>query len=211
MIDHRVTGAVVAHGELDFADGHADRIGHTLSQRPRGDLDARSVPAFRMPRRFAVPLTELPNVLERKRVTGQIQETVEQRRAVAGRQHKTIAIDPIRIARIVFKPACPQHIGHWRRAERQARMSAVCLLHHVDRQEADSVDALLVELFWHGRVLNRYSFVSYPLRSLDREPATDRTVGMRRNTVIPVPQRRRHRRAPSGRRATLIQKAILRR
>jgi hypothetical protein len=73
MVDQRVPGAVVARGELCLADGHADCIGHALTQWPGGDLHARRVSAFRMTWRLAAPLAELLNVIEGERVAGQMQ------------------------------------------------------------------------------------------------------------------------------------------
>ena len=51
---------------------------------------------------------------------------------------------------IVTQVALPQHVGHRRRAERQARVARVGLLHGVDRERADRVDAELVERLLHG-------------------------------------------------------------
>ncbi len=107
MIDQSMSRSVVARSELGFCDGHADGIGHPLSQRPGCDLNARRVSAFRMPGRLAAPLAELPNVIERERVAGQIQQAVEQRRSVPCREHEAITIDPIRIDGVEFKKARP--------------------------------------------------------------------------------------------------------
>ena len=93
---------------------------------------------------------KLLDVVQRQVVAGQVQQAVEQHRAVPGREHEAVAIGPVGIARVVLEEARPQHVGHRRGAERHAGMAAVGLLHHVHRQEADGVDALLVEFVEHG-------------------------------------------------------------
>ena len=97
--------------------------------------------------RAAAPLAKMPQLIERQVVAEQVQQRVQQRRAVARAQHEAIAIPPARIARIVAQEAAPEHVRHRRRAERQARMPGVRLLDRVDRQEPQRVDAELVELF----------------------------------------------------------------
>ena len=150
VIDDRMIRTVVARRELHLRDRHADRIGDALPQWPGGDLHARGMSALGMPRRLAAPLAELFDVVQRQVVTGQMQQAVEQHRAVPRREHKTIAIDPLRIARIVLEQSCPQRIRHWRGTEWHARMPAVGFLHGVHREEANRVDALLIELVCHG-------------------------------------------------------------
>ena len=72
-------------------------------------------------------------------VAGQMQQRVEQHRAVAGRQHEAVAVRPGRVGGIEFEEAREQHgrdIGH---AHRHAGMAGLRLLDGVDRQEADRV------------------------------------------------------------------------
>jgi len=48
VIDDLVTGTVELPGQGSFGQGHAHRVGDTLSQRTRGGFDSRSVTIFRM-------------------------------------------------------------------------------------------------------------------------------------------------------------------
>ncbi len=155
VVDHGVAGAVVGAGQLRLGDGHADRVGEPLPQRAGGDLDARRVAALRMPRRLAAPLAELLQVVDGQPVAGDVQQAVQQRRPMAGGQHEAIAIGPGRVGGMVLEKARPQDIGHRRGVERQPRVAAVGLLHHVDGEEAQRVDALLVERVGHGQVFQR--------------------------------------------------------
>jgi hypothetical protein len=103
-----------------------------------------------MARRLAAPLAELLQVVDGQAVARHVQQAVQQRRAVAGGQHEAVAVGPQRVGRMVLQEARPQHVGHRRGVERQAGVAAVGLLHHVDGQEAQRVDALLVERVGHG-------------------------------------------------------------
>ena len=149
MVDHGVAVAVVGGRQLRFADRHAHRVGQALAERPGGDLHARRVAVLGMARRLAAPLAELPDVVQRQVVAGDVQQAVEQGRAVAGGKHEAVAIRPVRIGRMELHVLRPQHVGHRRGVQRQAGMAAVGLLHHVHRQEAERVDALLVEVVGH--------------------------------------------------------------
>ena len=149
VVDDFESGAVVARGELRFGDRHAHGIGEALPERTGRDLHARRMPALGMPGRLAAPLAEVLDVVQREVVAGQVQQAVEQHRTVPGREHEPVAIEPVRIARIVLEQARPQHIGHRRGPERHARMAAVRLLHGIYRQETHSVDAQLIQFGRH--------------------------------------------------------------
>ena len=145
VVDDRDAVAVVARRQLCLGDRHPDRIAEALAERTGGDLDAGRVRAFGMPRRAAGPLPELLEVVQRQVVAAHVQEAVEQRGAVPGREHEAVAVGPSRIGRIAFEIARPQRVGHRRGAERQAGMAAVGLLNHVDGKKTQGVDALLIE------------------------------------------------------------------
>ena len=150
VIDHVKPWPVVARGQLRLRDRHADGIGETLPERTGGGLDAWRQAALGMPRRLAAPLAELFDVVQREIVAGQVQEAIKQHRTVSGREHEPIAITPVRIARIVFEQARPQHVSHRRGAKWQPRMTAVRLLYRIHREESHRVDAHLVEFVLHG-------------------------------------------------------------
>ena len=114
-------------------------------ERPRRHLDARREPALGVPGRRAHPLPEVLDVIERDAVAGEVQQAVEQHRRVPGRQHEAVAVGPRRIGGIVLQNAVPEHVRHQAGAHRRARVPRVRLLHRVDRQRADRVDAEFVE------------------------------------------------------------------
>src|SRR3546814_11493937 len=98
-----------------------------------------------MPRRLAASLPEALDLVERQVVAGDVQQAVQQRRTVAGGEHEAFAVGPQRLGGVVLQESLPQHVGHRRRAERQAGMAAVGLLYRVGGKEAQRVDAALVE------------------------------------------------------------------
>ena len=150
VVDRHMSALVVARRQMRFGNRHADGIGHALAQRAGGDLDTRCVAALRMPGCLAAPLPELFQVVQRQVIAGDMQQAVEQGTAMPGRQHEAVAVGPQGVGRMVLQMAGPQRIRHGGRAQRQARVPAVGMLHHVNRQKAQGVDALKVERSGHG-------------------------------------------------------------
>ncbi len=122
---------------MRFRNRHAHAVAESLAERAGGGFDARRQAALRVTWRNAAPLAELLDLLKRQIIAGDVQQAVEQRRTVAGRQDETVPVGPMRIDRIMPEKPCPQHIGHGRSAQGQPRMAAIGLLHRVNRQEAE--------------------------------------------------------------------------
>ena len=142
--DHigEVIDAVVAEARVHqpFGQRHADCRGDALPERPGGRLDTGGVAILGMSRRLRSPLPEGPEFVRRHAlVARQVQQRIQQHRAMTGGQHETIAIRPRRVGRIEFEKPGKQNgsdVGH---AHRHARMTRLRLLDGVDRQEADGV------------------------------------------------------------------------
>ncbi len=90
-------------------------------------------------RRLAVQLAEFLQFGERQGVAGQVEQRVDEHRAVAVRQDETVAVGPLRVGRVVFQVAIPQRHRDFRHAHRGARVSRVGCLYTVNRQNADGV------------------------------------------------------------------------
>ena len=120
VIDQVVAKARVQH---PLGERHADRIGQSLAERARRGLDAHAVPVLRMAGRAAAELAEALELLEREvRITREMQQRVEQHRAVTGRQDEPVAVRPFRVLGIELEVPGEQHrrdIGH---AHRHARV-----------------------------------------------------------------------------------------
>ena len=125
---------------MALCDRHAYRIGHALAERAGGGFDARRVAVFGMTGRQRAKLTEVLEFFDRDLlVADEMQERVEQHRAVAGREHEAVAVRPGGIGRIEFQEARKQDGRDVRRAHRQAWMATFRLLDRVHRQSADGV------------------------------------------------------------------------
>src|ERR1039457_4797821 len=76
VIDDLVPGPVEARGEPRLGDRHADAIAEALAEWAGCHFDAHSMPALRVSRRFAAPLAEALQLVERQVVTGQMQQAI---------------------------------------------------------------------------------------------------------------------------------------
>src|SRR5207302_5985087 len=89
-------------------DRHAHAVGEALAERPGGDLDAgRDVPAvaLRVAGRERPPLAEALDLVHRELIAGQVQDAVEQHRAVARAEDEAVAVWPRRVLRVVAQEA----------------------------------------------------------------------------------------------------------
>src|SRR6516162_194694 len=116
--------------------------------------------------RFAIELAEAANVVERDRrlpqrfVVGihglnasEMKRRPEQHGGMAVRKHEAIAMEPDRVLWIKFEDTIPYRIDqrcerHWR-----SGVSGVGLLHGIDGERANRVDAQLIE-FCGAEILN---------------------------------------------------------
>lgn len=147
MIDDRLL-AVVGGGEMRFGDREADGIADSLTERAGRYLNAGRVMVLGMARCAAEELAERLEIVEREVIAREVQQRVQECRAVPGAEDEAIAIEPLRIGGIVTQVPCPQGVGDGRGTKRQAGMSRVRLLHGIDREKTDGVDVK----FFRGRI-----------------------------------------------------------
>ena len=133
-------GLAEAGGHHAFGQGHADGIGETLAERAGGGLDARVFAVFRMPGGNRVQLAEPLDVLDAHAViAGEVQQRVQQHRAVAVRQHEAVAVRPARIGGIEFQHPAVERGGNVGHAHRHAGVAGFRGLDGIDGQRADGV------------------------------------------------------------------------
>ena len=145
VIDHRVPVAVVHRRQMLLRHGHSHRHAESLSQRPGRHLHARRLAALRMPRCLRSPLPELLQLRQRQVVAGEMQRAIQQHRRVPIRQHKPIAVDPLRRRRIVLHQLVIQQIRYRSAAQRRSRMAALRLFDSVYSQKTQCIDGKLVQ------------------------------------------------------------------
>ncbi len=98
------------------------------------------------------PLPEGLDVIEADIAAGEIQQCIEQHRAMARRQHEAVAVRPIVVRRVEFQEAREQHGGDIGHAHGQAGMAGLRGLDGVDREEADGVGEIVVRDRGRGRL-----------------------------------------------------------
>ena len=126
-----------------LGERHADRGGDALAERAGGGLDRRVLAVFGMAGGGGVELAEALDLLDPHAVVaGEVEQRVQQHRAVAGGQHEPVAVRPARVGGIELVEAGPQRGGDIGHAHRHAGMAGFRRLHRVDRQRADGVGHL---------------------------------------------------------------------
>ena len=101
VVDDSVAIAIELGSEGFLCQRHPHGIRDALPQRPGRGFNAGGIAIFGVTRRLAMELPELLQVFNGKFIPGEVQEGVDQHRAVAIGQHEPVAIGPIRIRRIV--------------------------------------------------------------------------------------------------------------
>src|SRR5690242_19379702 len=95
---------------------------------------------FGMSRSARAPLAELPDVIQRKIVATEIQQRVEQHGGVPAGEHESVAVDPVRVVRIVTQKAGPEQKAGWRQRHRSSGMPRLGLLDSIHGKGAYGVD-----------------------------------------------------------------------
>ena len=97
---------------MALGERHADRGRDALAERTGGGLDALGVEVLGMARGQAAELAELLELIQRHAgIAGQIQQRIEQHRAVAGREHEAVAVGPVGDCGVEFQELREQHRG----------------------------------------------------------------------------------------------------
>ncbi len=115
VIDDRMTRTVEFARQQPFRERHSDRVREPLPERAGRRLHAWRDPVLRVPGRLRMKLTKALQLVDRQIVAGEMQQAVEEHRAVAVRQHEAVAIGPRRMGRMVTQVAAPERkrdLGH---------------------------------------------------------------------------------------------------
>ena len=75
---------------------------------------------------------------------GEMEQRVEQHRGMAGGEDEAVATRPDRIFRIEAQVALPERVGDRGHRHRRSRMSRIGLLHRIDGEGADRIDAQFI-------------------------------------------------------------------
>ena len=133
---------LVAEARIQVAlgDRHADRRRDALPQGARRRLDTGRDEVFRVTRRLGAQLAEIADVVAAHRgVAGQVEQRIDQHRAMARRQDEPVPVRPGGIARIIFQELPEQHRRRIRHAQGQADMARFCRFHGVHGQGPNGI------------------------------------------------------------------------
>ena len=142
VVDDFVPGSVERGGEQLLRQRHADGIGEALAEGAGRRLDAEVAVDLRVARRVRAELPEVREVLDRERVTRQVEQRIEQHRAVPVRQHEAVAVGPLGVARVVLEVVRPQDLRDVGHAHGHAGMTGIGLLDRIHAQRTDGVGEL---------------------------------------------------------------------
>ena len=111
MVDDLAVGFVVHGGQMPFGHGHAHGVCKALTQRAGGGFHPWGVAELGMSWCFAAMLAKVLEVVQGKVITGEMQHAVYQHGCMSAGEHKTIAVEPVWIFRVVPHGTHPQHIS----------------------------------------------------------------------------------------------------
>src|SRR5450830_722513 len=142
VVDDVVAGTVELRRQDFFRQGEAHGVGQALAERTGGGFHARGVAVFRVTWSAAVQLTEVLQVVDRQVVAGQVQQRVDQHRAMAVGQHEAVTVGERRVARVVLQVITPQYFGNIRHTHGGTGMAAVGFLHGIHAEGTNGVGTL---------------------------------------------------------------------
>lgn len=95
---------------MSFCHGHADSHAQAGAEGACRRFDARRVTVFRMTRCQGAVLTELFNVVHGQAVAVEMEQRIQQHRAVASREDKAVAVRPFRVLCVMVHVICPEFV-----------------------------------------------------------------------------------------------------
>ncbi len=145
VIDNVETGPVINRSQMLLRHRHAHGHRESLTERSGGHFHAVGIAVFGMSRCLRSILPKLFEVRDREVVPGQVQHAIEHRGSMPVREHKAVAIGPLRVLRIVPHVFVKEEINHRRIAQRRTGVPAICLFHRVDGKKPQGVNRQLIE------------------------------------------------------------------
>ena len=163
-------GAVVDHAgaeacvQVGLGHRHAEGVGDALAQRTRGHLDAGAGVELRVAFAARAEVAEGAHLLDADAlVAAQVQQRIQQHRAVAVGQHHAVAVGPGRVGRIELQVPRVQRRGDLGHAERHALVAFAGAHDGVDGEKADGVGQPRRRGFGHDESLSKKLQPSQPL------------------------------------------------
>ena len=134
----------MASRQMRFRHRHADGIGKSLAKRAGRRLDAAGMTEFRMTGGDGANLAEVANLRHRHVfVTGQMQQRIDQHRAMAGGQDESVTVRPVRRRGVEFQMVGKQRRGGISHAHGHARVTGFRRFDGIHRQGPDGICHML--------------------------------------------------------------------
>ena len=150
VIDHWEAGAVKLGRQVLFRHRHADSVGNALTQRAGRGLHAHGMAVFGVAGGLGVELTEVLEIIHGQAVAEEMQQAIQHRGSVTGREHEAVAVAPLGIGGIVVHLLGPERVRHGRCTQRRAGVAGIGLLNRVRSQRThrgDDFDIHVLHVF----------------------------------------------------------------
>mmetsp|Transcript_70973 Transcript_70973/g.161208 ORF Transcript_70973/g.161208 Transcript_70973/m.161208 type:complete len:282 (+) Transcript_70973:756-1601(+) len=142
------------HVGLSCSQTHGVRNAHT--QGARGDLDSIGLKILWVSWSLGPPLAELFDVLNRDALVAcKVQKGVLQHAAVTRGENKPVAVHPTGVLRVELHLLGKQDVADRCLAHGRARVPTVGLVHSIDCEETDGIDAVRVHVSADSRGTRR--------------------------------------------------------
>ena len=154
VIHDIVTRTVKLRGQSTFSNCHTHRIRDALTQWASGGFYAWGIAVFWVTWSFRMQLTEVFQLGDWQVIASEVQQAINQHRAMAVRKHKAVTIGPIWIGRVVIHVIAPQDFRDISHTHRGTWMTRIGFLHSVHTECTDRIG----KLFTRGHVLLQVGF-----------------------------------------------------
>src|SRR5688572_11971303 len=128
---------------------HPHTLPEPLPERTRCGLHARRQSILRMSRRLAVELAEVLDLLHWEVISRQVQQRIQQHRAMPAGKNEAVASRPFWVAWVVAQMTRPQGKRHSSAAHRKPRVTGVGLLYGIRCKKADRINRTSLKIVCH--------------------------------------------------------------
>ena len=142
MVDDLVPRPVEARRERALDDGHAHRVREPLAERAGGGLHAGGQAELRMAGGAGMELAEALDLRHRQVVAREVQQGVDQHRAVAVREHEAVPVRPRGVRGVVAEMSVPERLRDVRHPHRHPGVAGLRAFDRVHRERAHRVREL---------------------------------------------------------------------
>ncbi|VYU76966.1 Uncharacterised protein [Klebsiella oxytoca] len=139
VVNNVVARAVELRRQGFLRNRHPHRIRNALPQRSGSGFHTRGVAHFRVARGSGVQLAETLQIVQRNIVARQMQQAVNQHRAVTVGQHEAVAVSPGRVLRVMVQEITPQDFGNISHTHWGTRVTGIRFLYTINRKHAQSI------------------------------------------------------------------------